>query len=159
MRVLLIHSDYLKYQTKSKTRIAEEIEEDKKSGSFQESLVVLSVNYATYHPLRHCMAAMFDGRKKAPFSEESFGGAPSSIRKSLPSGMTWRIRCDSGCRPAKRASWWCPTVWTFVFGPPKRGCLQKKTSLSSAILSPQKWSMWSFAHSVHWTRQRSGCVW
>ena len=28
MRVLLIHSDYIKYQVKNKTPVAEEIEED-----------------------------------------------------------------------------------------------------------------------------------
>jgi threonyl-tRNA synthetase len=42
MRVLLIHSDYLKYKTKSKTRIAEKIEDDKKEGFFQDSLVVFT---------------------------------------------------------------------------------------------------------------------
>ncbi|MDR2623811.1 MAG: threonine--tRNA ligase [Methanobrevibacter sp.] len=42
MRVLFIHSDYLKYQTKNKTKIAEKIEETKKNGYFQESLVVFS---------------------------------------------------------------------------------------------------------------------
>lgn len=42
MRVLLIHSDYLKYQTKSKTRIAEQIEDDKKEGFFEDSLVVFT---------------------------------------------------------------------------------------------------------------------
>ncbi|MDR3291920.1 MAG: threonine--tRNA ligase [Methanobrevibacter sp.] len=42
MRVLFIHSDYLKYQTKNKTKIAEKIEETKKNGSFEESLVVFS---------------------------------------------------------------------------------------------------------------------
>ncbi|MDR2830792.1 MAG: threonine--tRNA ligase [Methanobrevibacter sp.] len=42
MRVLLIHSDYLKYQTKNKTKIAEEIEKTRKNGFFQESLVVFS---------------------------------------------------------------------------------------------------------------------
>ncbi|MDR0913050.1 MAG: threonine--tRNA ligase [Methanobrevibacter sp.] len=40
MRVLLIHSDYLKYETKNKTNIAEEIDENKKEGFFEESLVV-----------------------------------------------------------------------------------------------------------------------
>jgi threonyl-tRNA synthetase len=42
MRVLLIHSDYLKYQTKNKTKIAEEIDESKKENVFEESLVVFS---------------------------------------------------------------------------------------------------------------------
>jgi threonyl-tRNA synthetase len=42
MRVLLIHSDYLKYKTKNKTPIAEEIEEIKKEGIFEESLVVFT---------------------------------------------------------------------------------------------------------------------
>ncbi|MDR3222142.1 MAG: threonine--tRNA ligase [Methanobrevibacter sp.] len=42
MRVLFIHSDYLKYQTKNKTKIAEKIEETEKNGSFEESLVVFS---------------------------------------------------------------------------------------------------------------------
>ncbi|MDR2966613.1 MAG: threonine--tRNA ligase [Methanobacteriaceae archaeon] len=40
MRVLLIHSDYLKYKTKNKTPIAEKIDETKKEGKFNESLVV-----------------------------------------------------------------------------------------------------------------------
>lgn len=42
MRVLLIHSDYLKYKTKNKTPIAEEIDEVKKEGIFEESLVVFT---------------------------------------------------------------------------------------------------------------------
>ena len=42
MRVLIIHSDYLKYSVKNKTKIAEEIDEAKKSGAFDESLVVFS---------------------------------------------------------------------------------------------------------------------
>ncbi|MBU4536037.1 MAG: threonine--tRNA ligase [Euryarchaeota archaeon] len=42
MRVLLIHSDYLKYQTKNKTRIAEELREDQKEGYFTDSLVVFT---------------------------------------------------------------------------------------------------------------------
>jgi threonyl-tRNA synthetase len=42
MRILFIHSDYLKYQIKNKTKIAEEIEETKKDGFFEESLVVFS---------------------------------------------------------------------------------------------------------------------
>lgn len=37
MRILLIHSDHLKYQTKSKTRIAEEIGEEKKKGQFENA--------------------------------------------------------------------------------------------------------------------------
>ena len=40
MRVLLIHSDYLKYKTKNKTPIAEEITIDKEEGEFNEALVV-----------------------------------------------------------------------------------------------------------------------
>ena len=42
MRILLIHSDYLKYKTKSKTRIAEEIEDDKKEGMYENALVVFT---------------------------------------------------------------------------------------------------------------------
>lgn len=42
MRVLLIHSDYLKYKTKNKTPIAEEIDENKEEGIFKESLVVFT---------------------------------------------------------------------------------------------------------------------
>ncbi len=42
MRILLIHSDHLKYQTKSKTRIAEEISDEKKKGEFNNSLVVFT---------------------------------------------------------------------------------------------------------------------
>lgn len=42
MRILLIHSDHLKYQTKSKTRIAEEIGEEKKKGQFENALVVFT---------------------------------------------------------------------------------------------------------------------
>ena len=42
MRVLLIHSDYLKYKTKNKTPIAEEIQEAKKEGMFNEALVVFT---------------------------------------------------------------------------------------------------------------------
>ena len=42
MRVLLIHSDYLKYKTKNQTPIAEEIDEVKKEGIFEESLVVFT---------------------------------------------------------------------------------------------------------------------
>ncbi|AXV40109.1 threonine--tRNA ligase [Methanobacterium sp. BAmetb5] len=42
MRILLIHSDHLKYQTKSKTRIAEEIGEEKKKGQFENALVAFT---------------------------------------------------------------------------------------------------------------------
>lgn len=42
MRILLIHSDYLNYNVKNKTPVAEEIEEAKKSGAFDESLVVFT---------------------------------------------------------------------------------------------------------------------
>lgn len=42
MRILLIHSDHLKYQTKSKTRIAEEISEEKEKGEFKNALVVFT---------------------------------------------------------------------------------------------------------------------
>ena len=42
MRVLLIHSDYLNYTVKNKTPVAEEIEEAKKEGSFDDSLVVFT---------------------------------------------------------------------------------------------------------------------
>lgn len=40
MRILLIHSDYLNYNVKNKTPVAEDIEEAKKEGSFDDSLVV-----------------------------------------------------------------------------------------------------------------------
>ena len=42
MRILLIHSDHLKYQTKSKTRIAEKIDEEKKKGEYENALVVFT---------------------------------------------------------------------------------------------------------------------
>lgn len=42
MRVLFIHSDYLKYQTKNKTKIAEQIEPDQKEGYFEDVLVVFT---------------------------------------------------------------------------------------------------------------------
>ena len=42
MRILLIHSDHLKYQTKSKTRIAEKIDDEKKKGQFENALVVFT---------------------------------------------------------------------------------------------------------------------
>ncbi|HHY00325.1 MAG TPA: threonine--tRNA ligase [Methanothermobacter sp.] len=42
MRILLIHSDHLKYQTKSKTRIAEKISEEEKTGEFINALVVFT---------------------------------------------------------------------------------------------------------------------
>lgn len=42
MRILLIHSDYLKYKTKSKTKIAEKIDDEKKIGEFKEALVVFT---------------------------------------------------------------------------------------------------------------------
>ena len=42
MRILLIHSDYLKYKTKSKTKIAEEIDDNKKEGEFENALVVFT---------------------------------------------------------------------------------------------------------------------
>ncbi|MBI5679432.1 MAG: threonine--tRNA ligase [Methanobacterium sp.] len=42
MRILLIHSDYLRYKTKSKTKIAEKIEDEKKSGQFENALVVFT---------------------------------------------------------------------------------------------------------------------
>ena len=42
MRILLIHSDYLNYNVKNKTPVAEDIEEVKKEGSFDDSLVVFT---------------------------------------------------------------------------------------------------------------------
>jgi threonyl-tRNA synthetase len=42
MRILLIHSDHLKYQTKSKTNIAEEISNENKKGEFKNALVVFT---------------------------------------------------------------------------------------------------------------------
>jgi threonyl-tRNA synthetase len=42
MRILLIHSDYIKYKTKSKTKIAEEIDDENKEGEFKNSLVVFT---------------------------------------------------------------------------------------------------------------------
>ncbi len=42
MRILLIHSDYLRYKTKSKTKIAEKIEDGKKGGEFENALVVFT---------------------------------------------------------------------------------------------------------------------
>lgn len=42
MRILLIHSDYLKYKTKSKTRIAEKIDDDKGEGIYENALVVFT---------------------------------------------------------------------------------------------------------------------
>ncbi|MGC9517965.1 MAG: threonine--tRNA ligase [Methanomicrobiales archaeon] len=42
MRILLIHSDYLKYKTKNKTKIAEKIEDNKKEGLFENALVVFT---------------------------------------------------------------------------------------------------------------------
>ena len=42
MRVLLIHSDNIKYETKSKTKIAEKIGDEKKKGEFENSLVVFT---------------------------------------------------------------------------------------------------------------------
>jgi threonyl-tRNA synthetase len=42
MRILLIHSDYINYKTKSKTKIAEDIEDKQKSMRFENSLVVFT---------------------------------------------------------------------------------------------------------------------
>lgn len=42
MRILLIHSDYLNYNVKNKTPVAEEIEDAKKQGAFDESLVIFT---------------------------------------------------------------------------------------------------------------------
>lgn len=42
MRILLIHSDYLKYKTKSKTKIAEKIDDKKKKNEFENTLVVFT---------------------------------------------------------------------------------------------------------------------
>ncbi|WP_414470015.1 threonine--tRNA ligase [Methanobacterium sp. ACI-7] len=42
MRILLIHSDYLRYKTKQKTKIAEKIEEEKKGGEYDNALVVFT---------------------------------------------------------------------------------------------------------------------
>ena len=43
MRILLIHSDYLNYNVKKQTPVAEDIEEAKKEGSFDDSLVVFKL--------------------------------------------------------------------------------------------------------------------
>jgi threonyl-tRNA synthetase len=42
MRLLLIHSDHFKFKTKSKTKIAEEIDDKRKEGTFENSLVVFT---------------------------------------------------------------------------------------------------------------------
>jgi threonyl-tRNA synthetase len=42
MRILLIHSDYIKYKTKSKTKIAEKIDDERKEMHFENSLVVFT---------------------------------------------------------------------------------------------------------------------
>ncbi len=42
MRILLIHSDYIKYRTKNKTGIAEDIPDEMMEGQFKESLVVFT---------------------------------------------------------------------------------------------------------------------
>lgn len=42
MRILLIHSDYLRYKTKQKTQIAEKIDDEKKGGEFDNALVVFT---------------------------------------------------------------------------------------------------------------------
>ncbi len=42
MRILLIHSDYLKYETKNQTSIAEKIDEDRKKGRYDDVLVVFT---------------------------------------------------------------------------------------------------------------------
>ena len=42
MRILFIHSDYLNYNVKKETPVAEDIEEAKKEGSFDDSLVVFT---------------------------------------------------------------------------------------------------------------------
>ena len=42
MRILLIHSDYLRYKTKQKTKIAEKIDDEKKGGEFDNALVVFT---------------------------------------------------------------------------------------------------------------------
>lgn len=42
MRILLIHSDYIKYKTKSETKIAEEISDNDKKGEYENSLVVFT---------------------------------------------------------------------------------------------------------------------
>lgn len=42
MRILLIHADYLKYNVRDKTSIAEDIPEKMMEGSFKESLVVFT---------------------------------------------------------------------------------------------------------------------
>ncbi|HTX61725.1 MAG TPA: threonine--tRNA ligase [Methanobacterium sp.] len=42
MRILLIHSDYINYKTKSKTKIAEDIDDKQKSMQFENSLVVFT---------------------------------------------------------------------------------------------------------------------
>ncbi|HML05365.1 MAG TPA: threonine--tRNA ligase [Methanobacterium sp.] len=42
MRILLIHSDYLRYKTKQKTKIAEKIDDEKKFGEFDNALVVFT---------------------------------------------------------------------------------------------------------------------
>lgn len=39
MRTLLIHSDYLKYKTRSKTKLAEEISDEKRSAGVENALV------------------------------------------------------------------------------------------------------------------------
>ncbi len=42
MKVLLIHSDYLRYQVKKKTPVAEEIDDSMKEGEMEECLSVFT---------------------------------------------------------------------------------------------------------------------
>ena len=42
MRLLFIHSDFMEYESKKKTKFAEEIEEDKKKNRVEEVLVIFT---------------------------------------------------------------------------------------------------------------------
>ena len=68
MRILLIHSDYLNYNVKKKTPVAEEIEEAKKEGSFDDSLVVFTAVEKEFVPVSE--TPQFDPEAYALFVSE-----------------------------------------------------------------------------------------
>ena len=39
MKLLMIHADYLEFETKEKTKVAEDVPDDEKSGRLEETLV------------------------------------------------------------------------------------------------------------------------
>ena len=53
MRTLMLHSDYLRYKTRSKTKLAEDIEDEKRAGEVDNALITFAAIEKAAHSGRH----------------------------------------------------------------------------------------------------------